>query len=88
MILDPDNGLASSTIQSKHVTYEDIKKIWSKLKPKDILVLYQHAPREVDWKAEKRKIFASACGCSISEVNKWDAPEIANDVIFFYIEKQ
>jgi hypothetical protein len=88
VFLDPDNGLASRSVQYKHVTSDNIKKIWRELRQKDWLVLYQHSIRESNWRQHKRKQFACACGCSISDVNQWDAPKIANDVIFFYLEKK
>ncbi|MBN1643503.1 MAG: hypothetical protein JW856_01585 [Dehalococcoidales bacterium] len=90
VFLDPDNGLASpnSHAKVKHVTSDDVARIWSGLKHNDLLVIYQHFFRKSSWKQEKRRQFADACGCPFDAVHQWDAQGIAKDVVFFYAKKK
>jgi len=87
VLLDPDTGLAPKTASRKHVTGDEVEKIWKELKRGDWLVLYQHASRKSIWTPKGRKRFADACGLEVRKVQVFRSPGIASNVAFFAVQK-
>lgn len=87
IFLDPDIGLAPNVAKAGHVKPEEITKIWQSLKQKDFLVLYQHKFRKIKWINEKKEQFTKACNIDKNRVKQWSIDKLANDVVFFFIEK-
>ena len=79
VLLDPDTGLAPAKPTSKHATREDVAAVWEVLQPGDWLAVYQHRSHNKTWKQDAAKRFASMCG---DNVELYDAPDIASDVLF------
>lgn len=95
VFLDPDTGLQPKQTKPKtkpkpeHVSEEEVKKIWDALKPKDVLVLYQHQTnrRGESWIDDKQIQLATALGLSGDVVKLAYGPKVAKDVVFFYAQK-
>jgi hypothetical protein len=62
VFLDPDVGLAFDIAGPEHVTSTDVSKLFSMLRRGDMLVCYQHARRQKDWRGRARRAFANAPG--------------------------
>lgn len=60
LFLDPDTGLLPNRASPKHVTPDEVRALWDALRPRDWLVLYQHASRETNWIAKRREAFEAA----------------------------
>ncbi len=87
VFLDPDTGISRvDSANKKHVSDEDVEKIYRTLRTGDTLVLYQHAQRYKDWPKRTRDLFAGAIGIHWKKVLtvQW---EIASDVAFFVATK-
>jgi hypothetical protein len=81
LLLDPDTGISNNRNSSAHVTPEEVTAIWDALRPRDWLVLYQHASRESNWREKRRETFKAAC--SGAQVIQFCSPNGARDVAFF-----
>jgi hypothetical protein len=98
VFLDPDTGLEPSEsaksglghrckAKSEHVCEIELANIWSLLVPGDVLVLYQHAIHEKNWRERKRQQFSGAIGIDDDRVGTAKSDKLANDVAFFYARK-
>lgn len=91
VFLDPDTGLepSSSRANKTHVTENELKEYWKKLKHGDVLVFYQHKPlmNKAHWIEDRKKQFADTINLPLADVKIAKADKIANDVVFFYIIK-
>jgi len=87
LFLDPDTGVAPKNAKAEHIKPEEINLIWHALKPKDVLVLYQHSFREADWQQIRKEQLAESCNLDKNRIGEWSAPKIAHDVVFFFCEK-
>ena len=98
VFLDPDTGLEPSEsaksglghrckAKSEHVCEMELAKIWSLLVPGDVLVFYQHAIHEKNWRERKRLQFSAAIGIDDDRVGTARSDKLANDVAFFYVRK-
>ena len=91
VFLDPDTGLEPlNAANLNHVLDDEAKAIWEEMKQGDLLVLYQHQTnrRGQPWKEEKRQQFISALGVPNHAVKIAEAENVANDVVFYYSEKE
>src|SRR5207249_2943066 len=61
VFLDPDTGIAPKSAKPEHATSADIQEIWEAVKPRDWLVMYQHASRDTKWIQNRRAEFSKAC---------------------------
>lgn len=87
VLLDPDTGFAKKGRRNspKHVTEDDVTLFWEKsLRPKDILVIYQHHPHRKDWQDDKQNELRRILPEPILVAR---SPNIASDVVFFYCVK-
>ena len=81
IFLDPDTGISNNRASSAHVTPKDVTSIWSNMQPKDWMVLYQHASREIGWIEKRRTAFQDAC--KGGRVLQFCSPNSARDVVLF-----
>jgi hypothetical protein len=87
VFLDPDTGLAPVRCDSTHVKADEVAAIWNSMGQKDILVFYQHRFWDSDWKFIRRKQLAKSIGVELEKVRLWHAKDIADDVVFYFVEK-
>ncbi len=94
IFLDPDTSLelGGHVHNQTHVLEAEIREIWSFIRPKDVLVLYQHQDNRAgrEWIQRERRQFAEALGFNgqMSNMVKGAyAPDIANDVAFYFVQK-
>ena len=86
VFLDPDTGIVADKPTRKHVSVDEIRKVWDRLGKNDFLVVYQHAPHKKDWETNQRGLFEGACTNSLVQTVK--GPEIAKDVAFFVASRK
>jgi hypothetical protein len=91
VFLDPDTGLEplSGRATEKHVLATELVGIWRALTAGDFLVLYQHQTNRdgTEWIEPKKRQFEQALQCSEVKAKIAQAPGIASDVAFFFVEK-
>ena len=87
VFLDPDTGLAGSVVKPEHVTADDLRSVFEVMAAGDMLVCYQHARRQKDWRGERRRAFTLALGVSAQEVEVFES-ELARDVVLFSATKK
>jgi hypothetical protein len=90
VFLDPDTGLEPRRPDLKHVLNTETRAIWEALKKDDMLVFYQHQTNRtgLPWIEPKQIQLAKALGVPNEVIRRADAPEIANDVVFFFSQKK
>jgi hypothetical protein len=93
VFLDPDTGLEPKKCKVENVKHSEVKQIFDSLKPGDFLVFYQHKffPKNDNgktWDEIRHSELAEACEISKGKIRTWKANKIANDVIFFFTEKE
>lgn len=89
VFLDPDTGIEPpKRVTYKHVTARNAKDIFQALKPKDILVLYQHAWRDRNWRSKALKAYANAIGLEREDVYSIMCDGLASDVALLVAERR
>ena len=86
VLLDPDVGLAPEIHGPEHVTSTEVAAAFAALRPGDLLVCYQHARRQKDWRGRARRAFANAPGLPSFEVEVLQS-EVALDVLLLAVKK-
>jgi len=81
VFLDPDTGIEPKNPGSTHVLLSEITDVWTWLKRKDWLVLYQHAFRQKGWQERQCGKFEKACNNTPAQI--FQCPGLAHDVAFF-----
>ena len=87
VFLDPDTGLAGDVAGPEHVTADDLRSVFEVMADGDVLVCYQHARRQKDWRGDRRRAFTRALGASSQEVEVFES-ELARDVVLFSATKR
>jgi hypothetical protein len=87
VLLDPDTGIAPASHGPEHVLSEELQTVFSKLKPGDWFVLYQHRQRRRDWVEHNCKKFAQCLELPVQKVETFCSPELASDVVLFAARK-
>jgi hypothetical protein len=89
VFLDPDTGLEPQNPSLDHVLESEAKSIWEAIKPGDIYVFYQHQTNRAGkpWVEPKRRQLESALGLPEHSIKIAQAPQIAHDVVFFFMQK-
>ena len=88
VFLDPDTGLVAPEVAGpEHVTAPELRQVFDVLKPGDVLVCYQRARRQKDWRGDRRRAFTRALGLSSQEVDVFDS-ELARDMVLFSAARQ
>ena len=86
VLLDPDIGLAPEIPGPEHVTSAEVAAVFAALRPGDVLVCYQHARKQKDWRGRARRAFANAPGLPSFEVEMLGS-ELARDVLLLAVKK-
>lgn len=86
VFLDPDTGLEGPVAGPEHVTPDDVRSVFEVLSAGDVLVCYQRARRQKDWRGDRRRAFTRALGVSSGDVEVFDS-ELAKDVVLFSVTK-
>ena len=86
VLLDPDVGLAPETPGPEHVASAEVAGVFAALRQGDLLVCYQHARRQKDWRGRARRAFANAPGMPSFEVEVLQS-EVARDVLLLAVKK-
>lgn len=89
VFLDPDTGLEPQTPTLDHVLAGEGQGIWNAMKQGDVFAFYQHQTNRAaqPWIEPKRLQLAQAIGVGAQDVKMASGPEIAQDVVFFYVQK-
>jgi hypothetical protein len=90
VFLDPDTGLQpQGNATFDHVLESEVREIWDAMKAGDVLALYQHQTNRngQPWIEVKRQQFAETLYVETGDVKIAYGPEIAQDVVFYYIAK-
>ncbi len=82
VFLDPDTGLAPEVAGPEHVAADEVRSVFGVMKQGDVLVCYQHARRQKNWRGDRRRAFTRALGLSSREVEVFDS-RLAKDVVLF-----
>ena len=87
VLLDPDTGLApEGGAGPEHVTSDEVAALFAALRPGDLLVCYQHARRQKDWRGRARRAFANAPGVPSFDVEALRS-DLARDVLMLAVKK-
>lgn len=87
VLLDPDTGLApDGGAGPQHVTSAEVAEVFAALPPGGLLVCYQHARRQKDWRGRARRVFANAPGVPSFEVEPLRS-DLARDVLLLAVKK-
>lgn len=88
VVFDPDTGIEpKSGAGPTHVARDELREVFDLLRPKDVLVLYQHARRTNGWLAEISDDVAAALGVPLGLVRAVRCVELAWDVALLTVEK-
>ena len=91
VFLDPDTGLEPRNPSMDHVLESEVKEIWDRLQPWDVLVFYQHKTNRngQPWIEPKMKQLSGAIGVDKGEIKLavGHNPNLAQDVALFYCQK-
>lgn len=87
VFLDPDTGLETEKPKMEHVLKTELCELWGDLKSGSFLVLYQHQFRNKNWKNIRRGQLSGYLDLVVERVKIAEGPDIANDVVFYYIQK-
>ena len=90
VFLDPDTGLEPPrTVRLTHVLEKEARDIWDHMKNEDVFVFYQHKIMfaQYPWIDLKKQQLADTLGVQSDAIKMANAPEIANDVVIFFIQK-
>jgi hypothetical protein len=89
VFLDPDTGLEPQNPSLDHVLNCEAGTIWTNMKNGDVFAFYQHQTNRAGqpWIEPKRSQLAEALQVQPDSIKMAQAPDIANDVVFFFIQK-
>lgn len=89
MFLDPDTGLEPQNPALDHVLGTEARAIWNAMKVGDVFAFYQHQTNRAGqpWIEPKRLQLAQALGVAEPAIKIASGPDIAQDVVFFYVQK-
>ena len=89
VFLDPDTGLEPQNPSLDHVLNDEAGPIWTNMKNGDVFAFYQHQTNRAGqpWIEPKRSQLAEALQVQPDAIKMAQAPDIANDVVFFFIQK-
>ena len=87
VFLDPDTGLQpSGSLRAEHVSEAEVRGVWQRMRPGDVIVLYQHQTNRTGapWIEPKQIQLANALSLDRSAVKVAAAPAIARDVVLLF----
>lgn len=80
ILLDPDTGIAPPRLTLKHVTSDEIQRIYNALEPGDSLAVYQHRWRDLRWLDIAKERLARAIKLDPGRILVMSCPAMAQDV--------
>ncbi len=86
LFLDPDTGLQPKKCCPEHTAIMEIQALWPVLKPREWLILYQHARRTSNWRESVADELSSLCGNMKAHVVQSD--DVGKDVAFICVGKE
>jgi hypothetical protein len=89
VFLDPDTGLEPQHPSLDHVLESEARAIWEATKSGDVYVFYQHQTNRAGrpWIEPKRRQLEEALRLPEHSIKIAQGPQIAHDVVFFYMQK-
>lgn len=89
ILLDPDTGLEPNNPSLKHILAVEAATIWQKLKPNDVLAIYQHQTNRAGqaWIEPKQNQLARILSVREKSIKIGSAFSIARDVVILYAGK-
>ena len=87
VFLDPDVGLVSEGPGPEHVASADVSVVFDAMRQGDLLVCYQYARRQKDWRGRARRAFANAPGIPAFEVEAIRS-DLARHVLLLAVKKE
>jgi hypothetical protein len=87
VFLDPDTGLEPQNPSLDHVLESEAKAIWEATKSGDVYVFYQHRFFDRNWIELRRGQLERALTLPEHSIKIAQGPQIARDVVFFYMQK-
>lgn len=89
VFLDPDTGLEPQNPTFDHVLGPEARAIWNAMKSGDVFAFYQHQTNRAGqpWIEPKRLQLAKAIAVSERALKIAGGPDIAQDVVLFYVQK-
>lgn len=89
VFLDPDTGLEPSVAGPEHVLESELAEIWSAMRPRDVLALYQHQTNRngAPWVEQKKSQFERALEIAHESAKLARAAETPRDVALFFVQK-
>jgi hypothetical protein len=84
VLLDPDTGIAPKNYDGRHVTRQEVTAVWHSLRPRDWLLLYQHARRSKTWVQDTLAEFNACCSDAEATIFRSRA---APDVVLFAVSR-
>jgi hypothetical protein len=89
VFLDPDTGVEpTSGASDEHVRGNDLRTVWTALRPGDKMIVYQHASRSAGWKDALRMRASEFLKIEPVQVpNPYFTGNLAKDVCFLVLEK-
>ncbi len=91
IFLDPDTGLEpQDNADLRHILNVEVETIWRNMKPEDVLAFYQHKTNRAgqEWIEPKRVQLTQALNVGVSDIKVASGPEIADDVVLYFIQKR
>ena len=86
VFLDPDIGVEPDTAGPGLITSAEVALVFDALRAGDVLVCYQRARRQKDWRGRARRAFANAPGLPSFDVEVFHS-ELARDVLLLAAKK-
>jgi hypothetical protein len=89
VFLDPDTGLEPQRPSLDHVLESEARAIWEATRSSDVYVFYQHQTNRAGrpWVEPKRRQLEEVLGLPEQSIKIAQGPQIAHDVVFFYMQK-
>jgi hypothetical protein len=86
VFLDPDTGL-SPEASGEHITYREVSRIWTDMRPGDRLAIYQHGwrPKGGDWHSIAQQSLAAALGVDLHRITQ--EPSKKTNVAILIVER-
>jgi hypothetical protein len=86
LFLDPDTGLQPKRCCPEHTAITDIQTLWPVLKPREWLILYQHARHTSHWAESVADELSYLCSGMKAHVAR--SADVGKDVALICVEKE
>ena len=86
LFLDPDTGLQPKKCCPEHTAITDIQTLWPVLKPREWLILYQHARHTSNWAESIADELSYLCSSMQAHVVR--SGDVGKDVALICVEKE